>query len=263
MITHEPTFDILGRVDQILGTPQTTNISDSIKLDFDAYDFTGGHVFYWRYYLLVSVPLSGVILMYSLTTKSWEAPQTIPVTRFYTVNGELYGHSFNTSESYQLFTGYSDRATATASGNQYLCVANFSYQNFGTRTTLKNQNEFFIEGYISPNTNLTCQINYDMNTNLVQQNFSLEGDDSQILDPSQTDNSLGKYPLGSQPGGNTISANLTGLPAKFRVIKTFPRYDFYECQFSFSILGTDQQFQLLAFGSNAIPSATKNSYITE
>lgn len=262
-VTFEPTFDTLGRVDQILGTPQTTNISDSIKLDFDAYDFTGGNVFYWRYYLLVSVPLSGVIRMYSLLTKSWEAPQTLPITRFYTVNGELYGHSSTSSESYQLFTGYSDRATATSEGQPYLCTANFSYQNFGTRTVLKNQNKFYIEGYISANTSLNCVINYEQDGNLTQQTFTILGDDTTIVAQPISSNSLGKNPLGFSGMGTQSSSSLTGLPPKFRVIKTFPRFDFYECQFSFSILGTDQNFQLLAFGTNAAPSATTNAQIEE
>ena len=263
VITNEPTFDMMGRVEQILGTPQTTNISDSIKLDFDGYDFTYGHVFYWRYYLLVSVPREGIIRIYDLSTKSWETPQTLPVTRFYTVNGEIYGHSFNTSESYQLFTGYSDRATDTGGGAPYLAVANFSYQNFGTRTTLKNQNKFYIEGYISANTTLDCMINYEQDGNLTVQTFSILGDDSALIGAQDNSNSLGKNPLGSQPGGSSISTSLTGLPPKFRVIKTFPRFDFYECQFSFSILGVDQNFQLLAFGSNASHSATTSSAIEE
>lgn len=263
MVSFEPTFDTMGRVDQILGTPQTTNISDSIKLDFDTYDFTYGHVFYWKYYLLVSIPLSGIVRMYSLTTQSWEAPQTLPISRFYTVDGELYGHSYNTSESYKLFDGYSDRATSIASGAPYLCVANFSYQNFGTRTVLKDQNEFYIEGYISPNTTLNCSINYEMDGNLTTQSFTVLGDDVTLVGIGDLQNSLGKYPLGEQPGGNTLSTSLTGLPPKFRVIKTFTRLPFYECQFSFNILGTDQNFQLLAFGSNAKLSSTKNYAITE
>lgn len=263
MITNEPTFDMMGRVDQILGTPQTTNISDSIKLDFDQYDFTGGHVFYWKYNLLVSVPLSGLVLVYSLATKSWEVPQTIPITRFYTIDGELYGHSYVTSESYQLFTGYSDRATSTGGGSPYLVVANFSYQNFGTRTTLKNQNKFYIEGYISANTTLNCLINYEQDGNLTTQTFSILGDDTALIGGQDNSNSLGKNPLGNQPGGSIIPSSLTGLPPKFRVIKTFPRFDFYECQFSFSILGVDQNFQLLAFGTNASPSATQNYAIEE
>ena len=263
MVTNEPTFDTMGIVENYVGTPQTSNISDSIKNDFDTYDFTGGHVFYWRYYLLVSVPKSGIILIYSLATKSWEAPQTIPVTRFYTVNGDLYGHSFATSESYKLFDGYSDRATATVKGNPYLVVANFAYQNFGTRTVLKNQNKFYIEGYISGNTTLNCLINYEQDGNLTQQTFTVLGDDTTIVGSGDATNSLGKYPFGEAPLGNNLSTSLTGLPPKFRVIKTFPRFDFYECQFSFSILGVDQNFQLLAFGTNAAPSATTNAQIEE
>ncbi len=201
--------------------------------------------------------------MYSLATKSWEAPQTMPITRFYTVNGNLYGHSYNSNESYQLFTGYSDRATSLGSGAPYKVIANFSYQNFGTRTYQKNANQFYIEGYISGNTTLNCIINYEQDGNLTTQTFNVLGDDITVVGVSDLNNSLGKYPLGEQPGGNALSVSLTGLPPKFRVIKTFPRFDFYECQFSFSILGTDQNFQLLAFGMNTASSSTTNSFITE
>lgn len=262
-VTYEPTFDMIGRVDQILGTPQTTNISDSIKLDFDDYDFTYGSVFYWKYQLFVSVPRSGLIRIYSLLTKSWEAPQTIPVTRFYTVDGELYGHAYGSSESYKLFTGYSDRATSTASGNDYLVVANFSYQNDGTRTLLKNANKMYIEGYISGNTTLNCTINYEQDANLTQQTFQVLGDDTAITGGQPSSNSLGKTPYGSSGLGTETNTSLTGLPPKFRVIKTFPRFDYYECQFSFSILGVDQNFQLLAFGLNASPSDTLSYAIEE
>lgn len=262
-VSFEPVMDKLGRLEDILGTPQTENMSDPIKLDFDTYDFTNGHVFYWRYYLLVSIPKSGIIRMYNFNTKAWEALQTLPISRFYTVGGDLYGHSYNTSESYHLFTGYRDRATSTGGGSPYLAQVNFSYQNFGTRTTLKNQNKFYIEGYISGNTAMNCMINYELDGNLTAQTFSVSGGDTEAIGVNNASNSLGKNPLGEQPGGSQISTSLTGLPPKFRVIKTFPRFDFYECQFSFSILGVDQQFQLLAFGTNAIPSDTTNAQIEE
>lgn len=263
MVSNEPTYDMMGRVDQILGTPQTTNISDSIKLDFDFYDFTGGSVFYWRYYLLVSIPVLGIIRIYNLATKSWEAPQTIPVTRFYTVNGNLYGHSSLTSESYQLFTGYSDRATATVKGGPIQAAANFSYQNAGTRTTMKNANEFYIEGYISANTVLNCIINYEQDGNLTTQTFTVNGSDAAAIGSQFASNSLGKNSLGKVPGGSQINNSLTGLPPKFRIIKTFNRFDFYECQFSFTVTGIDQNFQLLAFGLNEAPSSTTNYAIKE
>ena len=264
MVSNEPTFDTLGRVDQILGTPQTTNISDSIKLDFDNYDFTYGHVFYWRWYLLVSIPKAGIVRMYSLATKSWEAPMTLPISRFYTVNGELYGHSYNTSESYQLFTGYRDRTLQDGTGGSpYLAIANFSYNNFGLRTSLKNANKFYMEGYISPNTSMSCFVNYEQDGNLTQQTFNVLGDDTTIVSQPVGSGALGKNYLGAAPIGSEIASSLTGLPPKFRVIKTFPRFDFYECQFSFSISGVDQNFQLLAFGMNAELSATTNAQIEE
>jgi hypothetical protein len=262
-VTWEPTFDVLGRVDQILGTPQTTNISDSIKNDFDTYTFTNGHVFYNKYHLWVSIPSVGKVLSYSLNTKSWESPLILPITRFYSVNGELYGHSSSSSESYQLFTGYSDRAGANTKGNPYLSVANFSYQNEGTRTVLKNANKFYVEGYISGNTVLNCVINYEQDANLTQQTFQIRGDDTTITGGQPVSNALGKNYFGQAGLGTQTNTSLTGLPPKFRVVKTFPRFDFYECQFSFSILGIDQNFQLLAFGLNATPSDTTNSYIEE
>lgn len=262
-ITFEPTFDLLGRVDQILGTPQTTNISDSIKLDFDQYDFTDGHVFYNKYNLYASVPQSGLLRLYSVLTKSWEAPQTIPVAGMYDIDGELYGHSYTSSESYKLFTGYSDRTTSDGNGSPYLVMANFSYQNGGVRTVLKNANKFYIEGYISGNTTLSCVINYEQDGNLTQQTFTILGDDTALIGAQNQSNSLGKTPYGEAGIGTESASSLTGLPPKFRVIKTFPRFDYYECQFSFSILGTDQNFQLLSFGLNEAPSDTLSFSIEE
>ena len=263
MVSNEPVLNKLGRLENILGIPQASNISDPIKIDFDSYDFTGGSVYYWKYNLFVAIPKLGIVRMFNFNLNAWEAPQTIPVTRFYTISGQLYGHSSTTSESYQLFTGYSDRAIATAEGNPYLCIANFAYQNYGVRTVQKNQNKWYMEGYISANTVLNCVINYEMDGNLTQQSFSIPGNDSQIVGLTSNSNSLGKSELGYSGLGTEVSASLTGLPPKFRVIKTFPRYDFYECQLSFSILGTDQQFQLLAFGTDAQTSDTTNYAIEE
>lgn len=262
MITNDPNLDVLGRLEDILGTPQTDNISDSIKLDFDTYDFTNGSIFYWRWYLLVSVPTLGIIRMYNFNTKAWEAPQTLPITRFYTVDGELYGHSSLTSESYELLTGYSDRVI-NGVGSPFIALANFSYQNYGTRTVLKNCNEFYIEGYISANTTLNGMLNNDIDGCETSQSFEVDGNNTSYVCIPSDQSSLGKDSLGKEKLGGTMTSSLTGLPPKFRVIKTFNRVDFYEQQFSFSIFGKDQNFQLLSFGTNAAPSDTTNAAITD
>ncbi len=262
MVQNEPSFEMLGRIENILGTPQTDNISDSIKNDFDTYDFTGGSVYSWRRYILCTIPTLGIIRIYNLTTKAWEAPQTIPVSSFYTVGSQLYGHSSTTSESYQLFTGYSDRVVS-GTGVPILSVASFSYQNYGTRTVLKSGNEFYIEGYINANTTLNCDINYELDGCMTTQTFSIEGSDRTVVCIPSDESSFGKESFGKLKFGGSTSSSLTGLPPKFRVIKTFPRIDFYEHQFSYSIYGKDQRFELVAFGTNGAPANAVNAAISQ
>lgn len=263
MVTNEPSVDVLGRLENITGTPQTDNISDSIKLDIDTYNFTGGSIFYWRWYLLIAIPNLGIVRMYNFNTKAWEAPQTLPVSRFYTVNGELYGHSSLTSESYKLFTGNADRVYPTFAGQPYLASANFSYQNYGTRTALKNGNEFYIEGYISANTTLNGIINYEIDGCMTTQTFNVDGSDRSIVCIPTDESSFGKESMGKVPFGGSSSGSLTGLPPKFRVIKTSPRINFYEHQFVFSVYGVNQNFQLVAFGSNSSPADDTNTAIKQ
>lgn len=263
LVNYEPSFDELGRVEDIIAAPNTVNISNPIKIDFDSYDFTGGSVYSWKTYRLVAIPTLGIIRIYNEFTKAWEAPQTIPVTSFYTVNGNLYGHSSTTSESYQLFTGYSDRATSTNAGQPFNAIANFSYQNFGIPTVLKNANEFFIEGYINQNTFLTGMINYELDGCMSTQSFTVDGSNNRYVCIPADTSDLGKVSLGKEKLGGDMNRGINGLPPKFRVIKTFNRYNFYECQFSFTIYGVDQRFELLRFGINAAPADDTNIAIKD
>lgn len=250
-VTHEPTIDMIGVMESFLTQIQTKNISDSIKLDVDTLDFTGGSIFYFKYNIYVALPVENLVLIYNLTTLSWEAPQTLPISRFYVVNGELYGHSGATSESYQLFTGYADRVYTGFSGYPIDAKAVFSYQNFGTRTVLKKANSFYIEGYINGNTILNCNITYELDGCRTFKTFTIDGSDKQIVCIPSDSDSLGKISLGKGKLGGLGLTSIDGLPPKFRVEKTFPSTNFFECSFSFEVLGVDQAFQLLAFGLNA------------
>lgn len=248
MVSNEPTIDMLGRIENYFGTPMTVNISDPIKLDVDSYDFTDGSIFYFQYNIYVAVPKEGLVLVYSLATKSWDSPQTLPISRFYIVDGELYGHSYNSSESYKLFTGYADRVYTGFQGSPIDAKAKFSYQNYGSRHALKNANSFYIEGYINANTTLKCTITYELDGCASTRTFDVDGSDSSIVCLPPQGDSLGKQSLGKvKLGGDSINS-IQGLPPKFRVEKTFNNNNFFECSFSFEILGVDQAFQLLAFG---------------
>lgn len=254
VITNEPTIDMVGRMENYYGTPQTENLSDPIKIDVDSYDFTDSSIFYWRYYILVAVPVEGLVLMYNLSTNSWESPQELPVSRFYIVDGDLYGHNYSTLESYHLFTGYADRVYDGFEGFPIQFNAVFSYQNYGARFLYKKANALYVEGYINANTTLNTTITYELDGCATTKTFEIDGSDPQVVCISETHGSLGKDSIGKVKIGGTLTSNLTGLPPKFRAIPTFNNTDFFECSISFSILGTDQRCELLAFGLNASQS---------
>ncbi len=269
-ISQEPTLDTLGRVEQIFGTTQTTNMSDPIKLDFDSYDFTDAAIFYNKYFIYLAVPKHGLIRIYNIVKSYWEAPQTIPVGKFYTVGGILYGHSYQTAESYKLFSGRADRIdpVTAPSGNPIDCRVIFSYQNYSSPFTLKNFNKFYIEGYISSGTTLSAGIMYDIDGCATATSFDIDGSNSQYVCISSgtanaDDASLGKQALGKYPlGGNIDVTGSNTIPPKFRLIQTFPSVDFHEVQYSFESSQRGANWEILRFGPALEYSANIPTSIT-
>jgi hypothetical protein len=252
-ISNEPTLDELGRIENRDVIPQSENISDPIKLDFDNYDFTDGSVFYFRYNIYVAVPKENRFLKYNIQEKWWEAPQLIPISRFSIINGELYGHSYANPETYKLFTGYNDNEKSMEA------KAVFSYQNYGDRTNKKSFDELYSEGYIDSNTTLIQGIKYDIDGKATEKEYQLEGSNERVVAISKPLSSLGKESYGKNPlGGDLELTASTDLPPKFRLVQDTNKIDFYEVQLSFSSIGIDQRWQLLAFGTNATESPSKN-----
>lgn len=252
-VSNEPIFNSLGTVENFLLSPQAVNMSDSIKYDMDAYDFTGGSCYYFNYYNFFTVPSMGVVRMYNLQKKYWEAPQVMPISFFYQVQGELYGHSSLTNESYKVFVSsvYNDN------GNPINAVAAFPYiSNLGGEAPdKKNFNRFYTEGYIAGNTTLTLTINYDFGGYSGNYSTNISGTaPSNTIFNKVTDGSLGQNTLGSQPIGQIL--NISPQPAipKFRIINTMPKKNVYEYQPVYSSNELDQNWAILRFGPEIIPS---------
>lgn len=252
-VSNETIVNAFGLVQNIQVQPQMTNMSDPIKYDVDAYNFSGGQVLYDNYFIYITVPIMGVVRMYNVVKQYWEAPQTIPVSRFYHViaNGQtqLYGHSSLTNESYQLFTGYNDN------GNPINAVAAFAYTSAlgGAEFEKKNFNKFYTEGYISSNTILMETINYDFGGFSGTYTALINGSQGNVVTKNTifnkvTDGSLGQNTLGSQPIGTILNLPVGSTNPKFRIINTMPRVNFFEYQPIYSSNDVDQQWTILRFG---------------
>jgi hypothetical protein len=254
-VTNEPSLDSLGRVSGIFGSPQTTDISDSIMLDFDNYDFTDGHVFYYRNFIYIAIPQHNTVRIFNVVKGWWETPQILPISRFAVIDGELYGHSYQTPETFKLFEGTSDN------GNPIDARMIMSYQNYGTRSACKSFDEAYYEGYIRGNTKLTFGIKYEIDGCAQTQSYIIDGSDTQVVCVSSTNASLGKTEFGKNPFGTSTQA--PSIMPKMRGIKTFGRKDFYEVQFSFSSYGIDYAWEILAFGALVSRSPYNNAKIKQ
>lgn len=265
-LSNEPIVDTLGRVNNVVLTPQITDISFPIVNDMNGYDFTDAHLLYLKQFVYLTIPKEGILRIYNLTNPKnpyWEAPQTIPVGCLSVIDGKLYGHSYATSESYELFNGYADRATSPSTGNPYFANAVFAFQDEGIKNGSKSYNKFQVQGYITPNTTLTVENSFLMPSNgtTVNQTLIINGNAPYVL--SQTnDNSLGKFSLGSSSlGGDQVFVGQNALPPYFANIKTMPRSPYFYYSPAFSSYGVNQVWQLLGYGNNATPTSEIDSFI--
>lgn len=252
-VSNEPIFNSFGPVKNVYQEPQIVNMSDPIKYDVDAYSFNNGQVFYYNYYIYITIPAQGVVRIYNVRNKYWEAPQLLPVSRFYLVGGQLYGHSSLTNESYQMFVGNSDN------GNPISSVIAFPYVSAegGAANQLKNFNKHYTEGYISANTTILLTINYDFGGFTGTYTTSISGTEAGIIFNRIVDGSLGQNSLGSEPVGSILNLPSPSALPKFRIISTMPRLDCFEYQIVFSSDDIDMNYSILRSGPAVAPSASK------
>lgn len=245
-VSNETIINAFGPVKDILGDPNFVNMSDPIKYDIDAYNFAGGAVYYFNYFVYVTLPKMGIERLYNVNKKYWEAPQVVPFSRHYEVSGVLFAHSGLTNESYQCYVPmlYSDN------GNPINAVIAFPYVSAegGQASQLKNFNKHYLEGYIAANTTILLTINYDFGGFSGTYTTTITGVEANIIFNKVTDGSIGQNPLGSEPIGSIL--NLPNQPPipKFRIINTFPKVDCFEYQIVLSSDDVDQNWATLRSG---------------
>lgn len=255
--------------------PAIDDFSYPIIDDMKSYDFTDGSIFYHRNYVYLSVPRSGVIRIYNMTDQTkqystyardfedvtsqpwfWESPIGYPVSGFYVVEGELYGHSYTTSESYKLFSG------GSLNGQDIDANATVAYDDKNDRTQTKLSDELWVEGYIGQNTILNSTVIGDLDNAESTQNVTIDGSDSTIVAYGSGANALGKNHLGAEPLGGT-QINTSTRPAWFHVVKTLAQAPYYLEQLSFFTKGVDLAWELITFGTRSEVTPEGNNDITQ
>lgn len=261
-VSNEPTVRVMDDPDSDSGT-NLRIMSDPIKPDFDAEDFTGAMGLWFKNALYITSPVNSRMYILEIVgtpdgkvKRFWQPPQLLPVGAMTIIGGNLHGHSNANAESYKLFDGYSD-INSNDDKLPIVAVATYSYRNYGNRDLLKNFDEFYVEGEISPSTEeLNLTLNYNYGGYLGTITKVIDGTDEDILEESIEGVSLAQESLGVQPLGGSSTAPPTAR--KFRVIFEVPREDFNDIQPIFSCSGSDKYFSILACGPNVVVSTRKS-----
>ena len=109
---------ILGNIERV-EEAVFSSLSDPIKPDFNAADFTNGTIIWNKNRIYISTPNDDKVYILEIresaageTNMFWQPPQILPVRRFAIIGEVLYGHSNAVPETYKLFDGTSDRKIA-------------------------------------------------------------------------------------------------------------------------------------------------------
>lgn len=261
-LSNEVALRIIESPDDLTGINPKT-FSNPIKPDFDAETWTDAFLRWYKNILFISAPATSHVYMLNFTENAdgelnrfWNPPQMLPVGPMSVIdsgNGPLlHGHSNAVPESYLLFDGASDSQYADMETEDKLpihCKAVYAYNDEGDRGDLKNFDEYYVEGEITPATDTTLNLNYDFagSTQYIQK--TIEGDDESILEGSLDYNSLGQNPLGQNPLGGLL--NPPSDARKFRVVFEIAREDFFQIQAIFESYDVDKYWAITSHGSNA------------
>lgn len=248
-----------GSVENI-ATVQQTPISDPIKPDFLAADFTGGCIRFWRNNLAITAAASGRMFILAFregeqgVRRFWQPPQLLPVGPMSDYRGELIGHSSAQRESYTLFTGTNDN------GKPIAFKAYFAYQNFGGREKLKEFIKYFSELYLTSNTTVQHSLVFEyLGAKTVRTN-QYSGSEAAFLFTPNPAASLGTTSLGTSPLGAPLGVVPNFL--KYRRFKKDAAIDFFEMQSRYEADEIDAQFQILCHGPEVGVSKNAPTKIT-
>ena len=267
-LSHEPAVRMISNPDELQGLDPRT-LSNPIKPDFDAEDFTNACATWFKNAYYLSAPNNSRLYILEFIEDAdgklkrfWDPPQILSVRAMSVIDESLHGHSNSVPETYKLFDGTSDLVANGTPGDPASkipvnAIAAFSYNLYGDRVNLKTFDEYFTEGEITPATiDLLLTINYDFGGTTQVIEKTINGSEEAILEGNVGFNSLGQQNLGVNPLGGLL--NPPDDARKFNVIHEIAREDFRMIQAIYSTNEIDRYWAVTAHGASVKLSPRRN-----
>lgn len=256
-LSYEPALREMSSPSLLQAGNEPRTLSNPIKPDFDAEDWTDANAMWYKNAYYLSAPTNGrvYILQYredadGKLRRFWQPPQTMFISSFVPINDLLYGHSSVVSETYRLFDPeWNSDEHSSGEKLPIQCVAKFAYRNYGDRVAFKTFDEYYVEGEIGGSTEILQTLYYDFGGLTQRIEHTIDGSDYDIVLETLLRTSLAQQPLGQQPLGG--STNAPEDASKFRVIFEQAREDFVEMQDTYETNDVDKYWSIISRGANA------------
>ena len=275
-LSNEVALRIVNNPEDLQGL-NPKSLSNPIKPDFDAEDWFDGikpdaFMIWFKNMILISAPQTSKVYMFNYLEDAngklkryWNPPSILPVGPMTTIDlgdgaGEkLYGHSSATPETNLLFDGQSDGQYDDMEVEEKLPIdakAVFPLVNSDRPGNLKNFDEYYVKGEITPNTkDLLLTLNYDSDGATQQIERTIDGSNEEILEGAVQNNSLAQSSLALNPLGGLLNPPVDAR--KFSIILEYAKEDYFELQAIFSTNEVDRFWNILFHGPNTELSRRK------
>lgn len=245
----------IKRANRLAEVQDPLELSDPIRPTVDAAVFNDSAAIVFDNKAYISAKQSDtsthndIVFVFNFEKGTWESPiKGWNVSAWNIADAKLFGHSSINPESFQFLIDRTADVRVTGTEETPIKALFISGdQNFGSRPIRKEFDAWYVEGFISANTTLTCRINYEYDGNKGTRTATILGTDGGIiLDPVSTAE-LGMEELALEE----LAFTETTLLPKFRLYLTTTSTPFYEISFEFESDGIDQEWEVLAWGVNA------------
>lgn len=242
------------------------SISQQIRQELESLDFTGGALRAIGELIYITCPLNGSVYIHEtretidgngniIAERLWHPPQIWVASRMALIGGETYVHSTANPQLYQTWNTmqYQDDSPSDEP-LPYDAVIRWAYQNTDRRQGLTTLSKIYVEGYMTPGTNLNAYLLSDYQGASGSQNPNVNS----IASPAQfyigaNAPSLGDYSLGDNPLGDGLSDEENDqeqLP-KFRAVLDVSQINCFEYQVILYSSDVGSRWEILAWGTNA------------
>lgn len=249
-ITPDEQIMDLARIENV-DYPQIVPISNPIQTTIQSGQYASSSGVFFQDTAYISAisndddNRNDTVFVWNDTVQAWESPIIGWNPSVFTIYDDGDGDAlyFGDSRVAQVY-----EVTDDAIDNELGVTANWRSKqfNFGMPQTLKELDNFYVEGYISDNTTLTISLLYDEDGDTQTFTTEFAGTEESFIFNAPEFNLFGFHPFGFERFGSSDASNNN----KFRIYlnKNLRRVPFYNLQVEFASDGVGQDWEVTSYG---------------